>query len=76
VQTGKLKTTLNDLVKGEITSMVLDDRMRKMYIGTSLGKIRCCNVKNGALIKKYPKHENEVSYLIYENKNKYLISAS
>lgn len=57
---------LNGLVKGEITAMALDDRMRKMYLGTSLGKVRCCNVKNGALIKKYAKHDNEISYLLYE----------
>jgi outer membrane protein assembly factor BamB len=37
----------------ENTSFCLDDMHRKIYIGDSLGNIRCFNVSSGAIIKKF-----------------------
>ena len=58
-KTGKLSTMHRDVSKRELSSMCLDERKRKLLIGDVGGRIYCINIKNGARMKKFEKHENE-----------------
>ena len=62
-----------DLTKKEITSICLDQRKRKLFVGDSRGHIQSINIKNGARMKKFkkegPKSKNkdkeDISSLYY-----------
>jgi WD40 repeat protein len=57
--TGAFKTKFrggnNIAMLGDITCMCLDDRKRKLFFGTSRGKLRTLNAKNGAISRKFRK---------------------
>ena len=45
---GTLLSVFRDLTKKEITSICLDNRKRKLFVGDSRGRIKSINIKNGA----------------------------
>jgi len=45
------------LTQKEITSICLDNRERKLFIGDSRGRCFSINIKNGAKMKKFKKGE-------------------
>eukprot|EP00357_Protocruzia_adherens_P001233 CAMPEP_0115009238 /NCGR_PEP_ID=MMETSP0216-20121206/22477_1 /TAXON_ID=223996 /ORGANISM="Protocruzia adherens, Strain Boccale" /LENGTH=921 /DNA_ID=CAMNT_0002376975 /DNA_START=26 /DNA_END=2791 /DNA_ORIENTATION=+ len=76
--TGKLSNVFRDLTKGELTCASLDNRLRKLFIGDNLGKVFTIDVKNGAKMKKFVRHSEDTSSLVYWEKGnkRRLISAS
>lgn len=73
---GRLVHVFRDLSKGDLTCAAVDSRQRKLYLGDSLGNVVSVNIKNGARIKKFLKHSDEVTSLLYWEKNKFLVSSS
>ena len=75
---GQLVQVFRDAVKedAEITAISLDSRQRKLYLGNSKGRVVSINVKNGARIKKFAKHRDEVTCIEYWEEEKQLFSAS
>mmetsp|Transcript_25721 Transcript_25721/g.45135 ORF Transcript_25721/g.45135 Transcript_25721/m.45135 type:complete len:913 (-) Transcript_25721:3141-5879(-) len=73
---GRLVHVFRDLSKGDLTCAAVDSRQRKLYLGDSQGRVVSINVKNGARIKKFLKHSDEVTSLLYWEKNKFLVSSS
>ena len=49
---------------------------KKLYLGDSLGRIKCFYLSTGDLIKQFEPHKHEISYIIYSNKYDYLITCS
>jgi WD40 repeat protein len=75
--TGCIQKVFKDISSSEITSLALDDRGRKFFIGTHKGKITAHNSMNGTLVKKFKKHSGEVTSLTYtDDSMKYLVSTS
>lgn len=52
-KTGKLNSVYRGLSgpNAELTSMILDQRERKLFVGDSEGSIYTVNIKNGAKMK-------------------------
>lgn len=63
--TGKLLSVFRDLTDREITCIALDKRQRKLFVGDSKGRVFSINVKNGALMKKFARHNDVSSSLVY-----------
>lgn len=61
--TGVFKTRFrgrnNKPIKGEITCICLDDRKRKLFVGTSHGNLKTLNIKNGAIGRKFKKDDKK-----------------
>eukprot|EP01022_Parablepharisma_sp_SALTPOND_P017929 TRINITY_DN2914_c0_g1_i1.p2 TRINITY_DN2914_c0_g1~~TRINITY_DN2914_c0_g1_i1.p2 ORF type:complete len:945 (-),score=108.06 TRINITY_DN2914_c0_g1_i1:6739-9573(-) len=74
-ETGKLQSVFRDLTTREITSIALDKRQRKLFVGDSKGRVFSINVKNGALMKKFARHDNVTSSLVYCGETTRLMSA-
>lgn len=74
--TGKLISVFRDLTTKEITCICLDDRNRKLFVGDSKGRVFSINIKNGAKMKKFPKHSGDVSSLYYWGDKKNIIISS
>jgi len=53
--TGTLQSVFRDLTQKEITSICLDGRKRKLFVGDSRGRMFSINIKNGAKMKKFKK---------------------
>lgn len=53
---GKLISVFRDLTSKDITSICLDERKRKLFVGDSVGRVFSINIKNGARMKKFKKH--------------------
>lgn len=49
----------------ELTSCVLDNRKRKIFVGDSEGRIFTVNIKNGAKLKDFQKHSKMVTDLVH-----------
>jgi WD40 repeat protein len=75
-ENGKLEHVFRDVMKGDISCAVLDKYQRKIYLGDSTGRIRSVDIKNGAKVKKFSKHKEEVTGLVYWPENRILISSS
>ena len=85
---GTLQSVFRDLTKKEITSICLDNRKRKLFVGDSRGHIQSINIKNGARMKKFRKEnpkskskdKEDISSLYYwgdqEKKINTLLAAS
>jgi WD40 repeat protein len=82
-ETGKLESVFRNLTSQDITSVVIDVRERKLFVGDSKGRIFAINereyieikeVKNRALMKKFAKHGNVTSCLVYSGETVELIS--
>ena len=68
---GKLNSVYRGLSNptAELTSMILDSRERKLFVGDSEGEIYTVNIKNGAKMKSFQKHESMVTGLAYWSSN-------
>lgn len=75
-ESGKIQHVFRDVIKGDISSAFLDKYQRKIYIGDSTGRIRSVNIKNGAKIKKFSRHKEEITELLHWAENRTLISSS
>ena len=49
----------NKPIKGDITCICLDDRKRKLFVGTSRGNLKTLNIKNGAIGRKFKKDDRK-----------------
>lgn len=58
--------------------MILDQRQRKLFVGDSEGRIFTVNIKNGAKMKKFERHNYMISDLCHwtSDSNRRLISCS
>ncbi|OMJ84317.1 hypothetical protein SteCoe_14603 [Stentor coeruleus] len=73
---GKLVRVFRNLTQDDITTIQLDNKKRKLFLGDSKGRVLTFKVKNGSKIKKFKKHGGEVTSLIFWSDSKYLISSS
>lgn len=73
---GKLVRVFRNLTPDDITTMQLDNKKRKLFLGDSKGRVVTFKVKNGSKIKKFKKHKGEVTSLIFWSECRYLISSS
>ncbi|KAL4445040.1 hypothetical protein ABPG74_018768 [Tetrahymena malaccensis] len=60
IRTGKLQSVYRELSTAELTVCVLDTRKRKLFVGDADGNIFTVNIKNGAKMKKFEKHNNRM----------------
>lgn len=69
--TGKIKELYENLLNGgEISVYSFDQRMKRIYIGETSGRIRNYNMNNGEFIKEFQPCPNSVNFLLhYEKKN-------
>ena len=61
-KTGRLNSVYRGLTSpnAELTAIILDNRERKLFVGDSDGCIYTVNIKNGAKMKEFQKHETMV----------------
>ena len=64
-RTGKLQSVYRELSSGELTVIILDQRQRKVFVGDSDGRIFTVNIKNGAKMKKFEKHNKMITDLAH-----------
>jgi len=62
---GKLVKTHTEISQAELTACCFDERQRKLIVGDVNGRIYCINVKNGARMKKFEKHSEQITDLGY-----------
>jgi WD40 repeat protein/Ca2+-binding EF-hand superfamily protein len=74
--TGKQTQHYRNIGKSAITSMCLDRRSRKLIIGYHGGNILVHNFMNGAVMKKFVGHSNDVTALQFAGPDDCLISTS
>jgi len=60
IRTGKLQSVYRELSTAELTVCVLDTRKRKLFVGDADGNIFTVNIKNGAKMKRFEKHNNRM----------------
>ena len=60
----------------EITCFEYDHNYKKIYLGDSLGRIKCFYLSTGDFIKQFEPHKYEITHIIYSNKYDYLITCS
>jgi hypothetical protein len=60
-ENGALKSVFRDITHKEITSICMDQRKRKLFVGDSRGRVQSINLKNGAQMKKFRKGEKNKS---------------
>ena len=58
----------------DITSACLDDRQRKIIVGTQSGSIEVFNCVNGAYMKPGTSHASEITALKYCNEDRCVLS--
>jgi WD40 repeat protein len=73
---GKLLSVFRDLTTRDITCICMDHRERKVFVGDSKGRVFTINIKNGARMKKFRKHDQDTSCLYYWGDFNRLISCS
>ena len=73
---GKLVRVFRNLTPDDITTIQLDNKQRKLFVGDSKGRVLTFKVKNGMKIKKFKKHAGEVTCLLFWEDAKFLISSS
>lgn len=54
-ETGCLKSVYKDISSRDITSMCMDERQRKLFVGDQRGRVYCLNVRNGIVKKRFKK---------------------
>ena len=62
---GKLLKTHTDISQVELSACCFDERQRKLIVGDVSGRIYCINVQNGAPMKKFAKHSEQITDLTY-----------
>eukprot|EP01016_Furgasonia_blochmanni_P035069 TRINITY_DN3849_c0_g3_i2.p1 TRINITY_DN3849_c0_g3~~TRINITY_DN3849_c0_g3_i2.p1 ORF type:complete len:733 (-),score=175.98 TRINITY_DN3849_c0_g3_i2:58-2256(-) len=68
---GKLQSVYRELSNSDLTVCCLDHRQRKLFVGDADGHIFTINVKNGAKMKKFEKHDaliTDLCYFLYDDK--------
>lgn len=65
IRTGKLSSVYRELSSAELTVCVLDTRKRKLFVGDAEGNIFTVNIKNGAKMKRFEKHNKMISDLTH-----------
>ena len=65
IRTGKLSSVYRELSPSELTVCVLDTRKRKLFVGDAEGNIFTVNIKNGAKMKKFEKHNKMITDIIH-----------
>ncbi|RHY13447.1 hypothetical protein DYB36_004466 [Aphanomyces astaci] len=70
--TGALLHVFRNVTKSDITQVVFDSLQRKC-IG---GELFVLNAANGALLKTFPRHSNQISCLVYCKEDMCVLSAS
>jgi WD40 repeat protein len=73
---GQLIKVLRNLTPNDITTIQLDNKKRKLFLGDSKGRVLTFKVKNGTKIKKFKRHGGEVTSLLFLPEFKYLVSCS
>lgn len=74
---GNLEQELYDVCKSPVTYICMDDRQRKLILGTQRGNLVVANFMNGALMKESDDpHEKDVTQIFYVNKDKIMVTAS
>lgn len=75
--TGKISKIYDDPMKGEVTSLVMDPSYKRIFLGDSVGNIKCFNLKNGKFLKDLEGHKNsEISILLHSQLLEKVISSS
>ena len=64
-KSGKLISVHRELSKSELTTCILDNRQRKLFVGDAEGRIFTVNIKNGAKMKKFERHHKMITDLLY-----------
>ena len=64
-KTGKLISVHRELSRSELTVCILDNRQRKLFVGDADGRIFTVNIKNGAKMKKFERHNKMITDLAY-----------
>lgn len=64
-KTGKLISVHRELSRAELTVCILDNRQRKLFVGDADGRIFTVNIKNGAKMKKFERHNKLITDLAY-----------
>lgn len=62
---GSLSSVFRGLSTSELTACVLDCRKRKLFVGDSEGRIFTVNIKNGAKLKNFQKHNKLITDLVH-----------
>ena len=73
-RSGKLIAEMVDFAPSEVTACCLDERKKKVLIGTAGGDVLVLNYMNAILLKAGEKHRGQVSGLVYSRKDKCAIS--
>jgi hypothetical protein len=68
---GSLLSVFRELSHSELTCCVLDCRQRKLFVGDSEGKIFTVNIKNGAKMKKFERHNKMVTDIVHWTSSNY-----
>ncbi len=63
-----------DVIDTEIAIMELDNRQRRLFLGSIDGDIVALDVFSGLTIAKYSNHAQEISMLLYNDENQLLIT--
>jgi WD40 repeat protein len=74
--TGKLQSVFRELSSKDITCICLDERKRKLFFGNCKGVVKSINIKNGAHMKTFEEHPQDISCLHYWGEKTMLLSAS
>lgn len=74
--TGRVTAAYRDLMPGMISAAALDFRARRLFVGDNSGQIRCFDLANGAFMRDYTPHLNEVSALAYSTHRTEILSGS
>ena len=63
--TGRLEKSFVNIVDSTITTVCIDDRLRRIVVGTNNGKVQVFNINSGSHMKDFPAHKTEVSALTF-----------
>lgn len=63
-----------DVIEADIAIMVLDNRQRRLFLGSIDGDVVALDVFSGLTISKYSNHVLEISMLLYNEENQLLIT--
>ncbi|ETV69487.1 hypothetical protein, variant 1 [Aphanomyces astaci] len=74
--TGALLHVFRNVTKSDITQVVFDSLQRKCIVANQGGELFVLNAANGALLKTFPRHSNQISCLVYCKEDTCVLSAS
>ena len=74
--TGMLEREEKNFTSAGITSVCVDDKQRRIYVGCTDGALYCLNYSSGAIMCRLQVHRTEVSAMAYHARTKGLITGS